>query len=630
MQWRRRAAPPASRPSDWPPSFNSTGWQELPPGMAGIDPIRLLLIGQLVGLEGKNLTASARPHLVVVALTVSLAAALAGCSRPGEQPAAAQPKARALVSSIRIEPRGFNRYVGRDSVTETIAHLTQGKLVRIDRRTQELEPWLAESWSASADGLTYTLHLRQGVTFSDGTPFTSADVLFAFRAIYDERTHSALGESVSVGGTPLQVSATGPFTVVVRFPSPFGPGMRLLDNLPILPRHKLERALDEGTLGKAWDSATPVSEIVGLGPFVVTEYQAGQRLVFARNPRYWRKDVNGEPLPALDRLTLEIVPDQNAELLRLQAGQIDFTQAEIRPEDYATLKASAQAGRIQLLDLGVGLDADAFWINLRPNKAGKRSWLQRAELRRAISHAVDRHAFANTVLLGAGVPVYGPITPGNTRWYAPDLPKFEYDVAAARSLLTGLGLTDRDRDGVLEDRTGARAGFTILTMKGNSVLERGATFVRDELRKVGLAVEVAPLEGGALIERIERGEYETVFFRFLTTDVDPALNMDFWMSSGLAHVWNPSQPSPGTDWERQVDQLMARQAMTLDQAGRKALFDQAQRVFAEQLPVLQFAAPRIYLAISSRVHNAAPALLRPAILWDPDRLTVRGTPAGAH
>jgi peptide/nickel transport system substrate-binding protein len=117
---------------------------------------------------------------------------------------------------------------------------------------------------------------------------------------YDERMGSPIGESMRVAGKALQVSATGPSTGVVRFPSPFGPGIRLLDNLPILPRHKLERALDEGTLAKAWDSATPVSEIVGLGPFVVAEYQAGQRLVFARNPRYWRKDADGQP-PACAR-----------------------------------------------------------------------------------------------------------------------------------------------------------------------------------------------------------------------------------------------------------------------------------------------------------------------------------------
>ena len=592
--------------------------------MAGIDSPRGSTTGQLVGLEGKILTASVRPFLVAGVLAGIVASLLACGSDSAPSPAARRPQVRALLSSIRAEPRGFNRYAGRDSVTETITHLTQARLVRIDRRTQELEPWLAESWTASDDGLTYTVKLRQGVTFSDGAPFTAADVLFAFRAIYDERTGSAIGESMRVGGKPLQVSAPDAGTVVVRFPSPFGPGLRLLDNLPILPRHKLERALDEGRLAQAWDSATPVAEIAGLGPFVIAEYQAGQRLVFARNPRYWRTGENGERLPALDRLTLEIVPDQNAELLRLQAGQVDFTQAEIRPEDYATLKKAADAGRLTLVDLGVGLDPDAFWINLHPPKgAVRRPWLQRTELRRAISHAVDRQAFANTVLLGAGVPVYGPVTPGNGRWYAPGVPKYEHDPAAARSLLSGLGLVDRNHDGVLEDPGGARAGFTILTMKGNSVLERGATFLRDELRKVGLAVEVAPLEVGAVIDRIERGDYESVFFRFLTTDLDPALNMDFWMSSGASHVWNPSQQKPATEWERQIDQLMVRQAATLDPAARKALFDEAQRVFGEQLPVLQFAAPRIYLALSSRVENATPALLRPAILWNPDRLAVR-------
>jgi peptide/nickel transport system substrate-binding protein len=529
------------------------------------------------------------------------------------------------VSSIRAEPRGFNRYTGRDSVTETITHLTQARLVRIDRRTQQLEPWLAESWTSSPDGLEWTLTLRRGVTFSDGVPFTSADVVFAFRAIYDERVGSPVGEAMRVGGKPLAVSAPDPATVVVRFPSPFGPGIRLLDNLPILPKHKLEAALDAGTFAKAWDGATPVGEVVGLGPFVVAEYQPGQRVIFGRNPRYWRKDEGGSRLPALDRLTLEIVPDQNGELLRLQAGQIDFTQTEVRPEDYATLKRAADAGRVTLVDLGIGLDADSFWINLRPGSNPKRPWLHRVELRRAIAQAIDRQAFADAVFLGAAEPVDGAlITPGNGRWYATDLPRHPYDPPAAGALLASIGLVDRDGDGVREDRHGVDASFTLLTMKGNSLLERGAAFVRDALREVGVTVNVAPLEVGAVIDRIERGDYESVYFRFLTTDLDPALNMDLWLSSGGAHVWNPSQRSPASGWEREIDSLMHRQAATPDHAARKALFDQVQRIFAEQVPVLQFAAPRIYVALSTRVANATPALLRPAVvLWNPDRLDVR-------
>ncbi len=572
------------------------------------------------------MTAS-RPRRALAACSVVLA-----CLAPvacGSRPATSEsPRpVRALVSSIRTEPRSFNRYVARDAVCETLTLLLHAKLVRIDRRTQELEPWLAESWTVSPDGLSYTLRLRPDVTFSDGAPFTSADVLFAFHAVYDQKTPpSPLADGLRVGGKPLLVSAPDPGTVVVRFPAPFGPGLRVLDSLPILPRHKLEAALAAGELASAWGPATPPADIVGLGPFVLKEYQPGQRLVLARNPRYWRAE-NGVRLPLLDRLTLEIVPDQNAELLRLQSGQIDFTQTEVRPEDYATLKAAADKGQVTLSDVGVGLDADSFWLNLRPGRTtGARAWLQRVELRRAISHAVDRKAFADAVFLGAAVPVFGPVTPGNARWYAPDLPKYDYDPAESRRLLASIGLADRNGDGVLDDRTGAPAEITLLTLKGNTAVERGAAFIRDELAKVGLVVNVAALEGGTAIDRIERGDYEAVYFRVWTTDLDPALNIEYWLSSGDAHLWNPSQKKPATEWERQIDDLMHRQAAALDQPTRKTLFDQAQRIFAEQLPVLQFAAPRMLAATTTRVQNATPTLLRPAIiLWNPDRLSVRDT-----
>jgi peptide/nickel transport system substrate-binding protein len=406
---------------------------------------------------------------------------------------------------------------------------------------------------------------------------------------------------------------------------PFGPGIRLLDNLAILPRHKLEAALEAGTLAKAWDVSTAPSEIVGLGPFVLASYQPGQRLVFERNPRYWRTDGRGGRLPVLDRLTLEIVPDQNAEILALESGQIDFTQTEMRPEDYATLKRAAAQKKVSLVDLGVGLDANTFWLNLRPNRPPvvQRPWLLRAELRRAISHAVDRRAFAETVFLGAAVPVFGPITPGNPRWYSPDLPRFEYDPAAARRLLAGLGLTDRDGSGVLRDRTGAPAGFTIVTVKGNTALERGAGFIAEELKKIGLTVPVAALDSGAVIDRFERGDYDALYFSFLTTDLDPALNIDLWASSGSAHVWNPSQARPATGWEREIDDLMKRQVASLDPAERKALFDQVQRIVASELPMIQFAAPNVSLAMSTRVMGATPALLRPEILWNADGLGVK-------
>ena len=126
-------------------------------------------------------------------------------------------------------------------------------------------------------------------------PFTAADVVFSFAAAYDPKTASALGDSLRVKGKPLQVRAISPSVVALTFPEPYGPGLRMLDNLPIYPQHRLARALADGSFGTAWGPQTPPAEMAGLGPFVLTQYEPGQRLAFARNPHYWRRDAGGAP-----------------------------------------------------------------------------------------------------------------------------------------------------------------------------------------------------------------------------------------------------------------------------------------------------------------------------------------------
>jgi len=532
----------------------------------------------------------------------------------------------ALVATMRSEPRTFNPHAGRDFASSLAIGLTQARLLRINRATQQLEPRLAESFVCAPDGLSCTLTLRKGVTFSDGAPFTSADVLFSFRAAYDEKTGSPLGDALLVGGKPIAARAPDAHTVIVTFPSAFGPGLRLLDSLPILPAHKLEAALKSGTLRQKWGTATPPAEFAGLGPFVLQAYQPGERLVFARNPKYWRRDAAGTPLPYLDRLTIEITPDQNAEVLRLQSGQADLTQSEIRPDDYAALRREAAAGKLRLVDAGLAFDADAFWINLKPGAKAHdgRPWLPRLELRRAVSHAVNRRAFADEVFLGAAEPLWGPITPSNTAWVAPEgaIPREAYDPGRARVLLAGLGLRDVNGDGMLEDAAGAPARFSLITQKGNTALEKGAAFIRDELKKTGLAVDVVPLEVGALVDRMTKGDYDALYFRFLTSDTDPAMNMDFWLSSGGAHVWNMEQAVPATPWEKQIDTLMTQMAADRNPSRRRQLFLEAQAVFAANLPVIYFAVPRVYVATSTRVAGATPAPVRPPILWNADSIGV--------
>ena len=209
---------------------------------------------------------------------------------------------------------------------------------------------------------------------------------------------------------------------------------------------------------------------------MLREYQPGQRVVLDRNPRYWRKAPDGAALPYLDRIVLQIVPEQNAELLRIQAGETDLTSTELRPEDYVPVRRAEEEGRLRLIELGVGPDADAFWFCLKPEVKGKDprfAFVPRPEFRRAISHAVDREAFAETVFLGAAVPVWGPITPGNTRWFWPDIPRYPHNDDTAKMLLRELGLEDRNGNGVVEDAKGTEARFTVITQRGIGWYERG-------------------------------------------------------------------------------------------------------------------------------------------------------------
>jgi len=572
-------------------------------------------------------------HAGIVTRFSALVAAIAlgacgGSSTPAAvAPATAPARGGELVTALRTDPRSFNRLKAQDSTTDLLTILTQAKLVRINNTTQEVEPWLAESWTTSDDRRRVTLKLREHVAFSDGEPFTADDVLFTFEAVYDKRADTVLADSMqTAAGQRLTVTAPDAHTVEIAFATPFAPGVRLLDNLPILPRHKLGAALKDGSFARAWSVSTPPSDVVGLGPFVLTQYVPGQRLVFARNPHYWRKAADGTPLPYLDKLTVEIIPDQNAELLRLQAGQLDATVRPLGPEAYATLRRAGDTSRVKLLDLGLGLEADAFWINLKPGAfAGdpRAAWLQRDELRRAISMAVDRKAFADTVFLGAAEPVYGPFTPSNRKWYWEGTPKVPYDPAGAKAILATIGLVDRKGRGVLEDAKGTPVRFTLLTQKGRAPLERGATVIRDDLKKIGITVDLAMLDGNTVISTVMGSQkYDAVYFNPLWSDTDPALTQDVWLSAGTSHFWNLEQKTPATPWERQIDELMAKQVASPDEAERKRLFDEVQRVFAEHVPIVYFAVPHVYAAISARVANATPALGLYPILWAPDTLAV--------
>ena len=566
--------------------------------------------------------------IVTMAVLAVVALLFRGCPSPEPPSRTTAPAAQQggqLVASVRGVPRSFNRLLAADQPSDMFGMLTQAPLVRLNRKTFELEPWLAEKWESSADGLTHTVHLRKDAAWSDGMPLTADDVLFTLQAIYDPMVKSVVASNVMPGGKPISAKAVDAQTVVLTYAAPSGIGIGLLDMFPILPRHKLAASLKDGTFAKAWTTGTPPNEIVGAGPFVLREFTPGERLVFDRNPRYWRSAPDGTRLPYLDRLVLQLIPEQNAELLSLQSGATDLTQSELRPDDYVPVRRAEDEGKLRVIELGVGPDADAFWFCLDPQiKKGDRRlpFVQKREFRQAISHAVDREGFSHTVFLGEAVPVWGPVTPGNKPWFTPNLPRYGYDLARARELLKGIGLEDRNGNGVVETSDGVEARFTVITQRGIAYYERAVTVLREQTAKIGIALDVAALEYPTMIERLLSCNYDAIYMRPISTQLDPAGNLDFWLSSGSSHFWHMGQKSPATEWEGRIDAIMHEQAETVKPERRRELFNDAQRILAENLPVLYFAAPRLYYAHSRRTAGVVPSVMRPPVLWNADSLTV--------
>ena len=296
-------------------------------------------------------------------------------------------------------------------------------------------------------------------------------------------------------------------------------------------------------------------------------------------------------------------------------------QGEMRPEDYLPLKREADAGRLRVVDVGASLSQHLLWFNLGTPRPAS-GWLRAPAFRQALSAAVDRNGFARTVYLGAATPSWGIVSPANRTWFSEAVERAAHDPDRARTLLAGIGLTDRGSNGVLEDPSGRRVQFTLLVQKGIAASEKGASFLREAFARVGVRMDVAAVDLGTMMGSWDRGDYDAIYQHFDFTDTDPAGSLDFWLPSGRMHLWHPGQRTPAAEWEARIDALMARHVTSVDQAERQRTFADVQRILAEQAPALTFATPHVFVSTSTRVTGGRAAVLRPQLLWDADEITV--------
>jgi peptide/nickel transport system substrate-binding protein len=536
-----------------------------------------------------------------------------------------------LVVSLRGEPKTLNPIIAADARSREVIGVMQGDLIHINRATQLTEPALAKSWKISPDGLTYTLVLRKSVKFSDGQPMDADDVLFSFRVYLDENTHAPQRDLLVVGGKPIAVRKIDAQTVVFEMSKPYGAGERLFDGMAILPRHLLEKAFQEGKLAQIGSLSAAANQWAGLGPFRLKEYLAGQRLVLERNPYYWKSDSKGNRLPYLDELVFLFVPNADAQVLKFQSGETDMI-SQLGAENFSVL--SRQQNGFTVTDAGPGLEYNFLFFNLNDlgEKASrdlqrKQKWFRDAKFRQAVSAAADREAIVRLVYQGRGSAIWGLVTPGNKRWGDANLAHPPRSLDRARTLLKQAGFswtTGPNGESTLQDSDGKPVEFSILTSSTNADRAKMAALLQDDLKQLGMRVQVVPLEFRSLLDRVtQTKEYDACIMGIASFDADPNSDINVWLSSGGTHLWNPSQPHPTTPWETEIDHLIEDQmsARTFDQ--RKKLYDRAQEILAEYQPMIFLASPDILAGTKNSVGNFHPAVLEPYVLWNVEQLYLK-------
>jgi peptide/nickel transport system substrate-binding protein len=517
------------------------------------------------------------------------------------------------VIPIGAAPETFNPVLATDSASQLVASLTNADLMHIDPRTLAVKPALA----LAVDHLTplrWIVHLRPGVRFSDGAPFTAADVVFSFAVYTDPRLDAPERALLTAGGKPIVARALDPATVELDLPAPFAVGDRLFDSVWMLPRHLLYAAWRAGRLAHTWLAGAHPAAMAGLGPFRLAQVRPGALITLARNRYFWQRDASGARLPYLRRIRLRVVADPNLRLTLFVRGEVDGIST-LASADYARLRGNACC---RVLDAGAGLSVEALVLN---QKRGP-SWFRHAAFRQAVSLAIDRANLARNVYAGYAQPLASLTSPSDRRWADPT-PASAVDLPAARARLRGLGF--RERGGKLYDAGGRAVAFSLLVPASNAERMHMAVFLQQDLARLGMQVAIVPLDFSNYVNRLlDRDDFEAALVGIQIPDADPNEEGTEWRLNGALHLWDEHPAAPPA-WERRLDALFRDQVATPEAAARLAAYRQIQAIEHRELPLIALVAPDVLAAANPRLAGAAAALLPPHLLWNAARLRWRGT-----
>lgn len=502
-------------------------------------------------------------------------------------------------------------------------------LVGYDLETLEYSPVLAKSYKVSNGGKRFVFKLRQGLQWSDGTPFTMDDVVFSFEIVEKVELADIRNIFAQSDGSLPKFQKIDDSTFQIDFKEVNVLAIAAINGVHILPKHKWGKALEEGRFKDVLKIDTKPEDIVGMGPYIITEITPDQRMVYKRNPYYFVFDKNGQRLPYFNKVVRLVVPDDQTKLVKFRNGETDMHELEI--SDYDLLAREAKKSDFTIYDKGPALQSDYLSCLQHPGKRKdgtpimepwKYKLFSDKRFRQALSHSIDKEGLIKTVYHGRGHAFSTFTMPGDKTFYQKDMPPYAYDLEKAKALLAATGLKDHDGDGILEYEPGKPVSLRIHTNSNNARRIQIGNVIKEDFRKLGLKTRLIPIPFKSLIQLTDFTlDYDCYILGWARgTPPDPITSKNLLLSSGALHDWHAKQKTPHTAWEAEIDRLVGEFQSVFDIKKRVKIWREVEKIWYEQQPQTNIAVPTKYLAVKNKIGNAKPSAYRPHLEWNIDEL----------
>lgn len=505
-----------------------------------------------------------------------------------------------LIIQLNGEPGTLNPITATDAFESDINRYIYESLLRRDEKTLQLTPVLADSWDISEDHLLYTFHLKRDVKWQDGRPFTARDVLYSFDRIRDPKVDAAHLRNYYQDIEELQL--LDDYTLRFRYRVPYFRALEFCGGIPIVPAHLFKQGDDfnKHPIGR---------QPLGTGPYRMLHWDTGKEISLIRNDDYW-----GEK-PHLDRIVFKIITDATVALQVLKQRGLDLMG--LRPIQWMKQTQTKRfADTFQKLKYYLPAYSYIGWNLRRPLFADRR-------VRQAMTMLVDREMILKRILFGFGTVVTGTFYV-NSPVYDPNIKPVPFDPSGAAALLKSAGWIERNSEGILE-KDGIPFAFEFVISSGSKFSEQLATILQENLRDIGIKMEIRKLEWAVFIQRIDQHNFDACTLAWsLDWETDPY------------QLWHSSQAEKGSNFvgfrNEEADRLIEAARREFDPGKRHKMYRRLSEILHEEQPYTFLFTTEALVAVDRRFQNVQvfPTGLVPREWWVPKEIQRYGrTPAQA-